>query len=214
MINVQVQAAQLIEQLQLMSLNSEQRKKLNRRIARAAVKANSQHTKQRLTPEGKPWHAPKRKRKKPQGRKLEGMGKHLTYRLQNDGSVLIRFKTRFRGVIARQQHAGFKQQRTAAQMARMYKRKNDGPPSSKLAKALKQAGYTTTKAMAKGRSKTISPTLSWIKQNLTERQCVAQLHNLRGTKGKSRWNITLSPRQMLGTHPDVVMAEIRQFINQ
>lgn len=214
MIDIDIQSAQLLEQLQLISLTSNQRKQLTKRIGRATTKANSQHIRKRLSPNGKPWREPARKRKKPKNRKLEGMGKHLTYRLQSDGGLIIRFKTHFRGVIARQNHTGFKQQRTANQMARMYQHKNDGPPSNKLAKALKQAGYTTTKAMAKGRSKAISPTLGWIKQNLTERQCVAQLHNLRGTKGKFRWNITLSPRQMLGTHPEIVMAEIRQFLNQ
>ncbi|WP_335919025.1 hypothetical protein [Shewanella algae] len=199
----------LLMQLQAMQLTQGQRTKLTQRLGRAALRANAAHIRRGQTPQRRPWQPIKRQ--KPKKRQLVGMGRYLSYRVQGD-EVEISFKHRIRRMIAHQHHHGMTQQRTAKQAARMYRRRNDGPPSPKLAKALKHAGYTIRHKNGRGVAQDKAPSIKWIRANLSERQAVTILKRLTGRRAKLRWTIKVPARQLLSTHDDVVMAELQRFL--
>ncbi|WP_345868593.1 phage virion morphogenesis protein [Shewanella algae] len=195
----------LLMQLQAMQLTQGQRTKLTQRLGRAALRANAAHIRRGQTPQGRPWQPIKRQ--KPKKRQLVGMGRYLSYRVQGD-EVEISFKHRIRRMIAHQHHHGMIQQRTAKQAARMYRRRNDGPPSPKLAKALKHAGYTIRRKNGRGIAQDKAPSIKWIRTHLSERQAVTILKRLTGRRAK----LKVPARQLLSTHDDVVMAELQRFL--
>ncbi|WP_028115887.1 phage virion morphogenesis protein [Ferrimonas senticii] len=207
-------ADRLRKQLQRMTLSNDRRKQLNARVRRVLERKNKQMIRQECGPDGTPWAPRKKNLKKKNAKKLSG-AKRDQLRVKSFGdSITVTFHTRWNRILSHVHHYGRRETRTAAWAAKVYRKKNDGPPNRGLARALKSAGYKIRRKNARGKATTKSPPVKWIIANMTERQCVVALKRLRGEDSKQSWTIQLPARPLVGTHDDAVMAEVKRFFKE
>lgn len=150
--------------------------------------------------DGKSWEPRKRGRNR---RLLRRINRQVEPVFTTPESVEVGF----RGIVAKQQHDGFRKVMTAAEMARETgKKADDIPASGSQAKALRAAGYVVRIA---GTKKWRAPSLSWIRENLSQKKAGLVLNLLQDEKKKKAWVTEIPARGFLGA----TEAQITEFVN-
>lgn len=147
---------------------------------------------------------------------LIGIGKSMAVmsRASSGGGVVVGWKNKFEGDIARRQQHGDTEKMTAAVAKQRYGQPDyKGPCSKKQVKALVELGYRQPVPGKAGKWTTKRVPRKWIEQNLTLGQAGLILRTMRGEIAKSSWEITLPPRVFLGV-TDQETAQITEKVAQ
>ncbi|CAM4261263.1 phage virion morphogenesis protein [Pseudoalteromonas maricaloris] len=189
MLNVKFDEGQSKEQLAFLQLKPNKR----RNLLRGAIRAANRNSKGRITQQkdltGKAWKGRANGRKKKMLTKLKRRMK-VRYG-PNNASVY--FKDTRTGKIARAQQEGISI--TAQAPKDNGEQRKDGLATRNQARALIAAGYKIPRGRGKG---TKRASIVWITEHLSKTQAGFLLRELKGSSGKSKWQIDLPARSFLG----------------
>ena len=189
MLNVKFDEGRSKEQLAFLQLKPNKR----RNLLRSAIRAANKSSKERITGQrdlvGKTWQGRANGKKKKMLTKLKRNMK-VRYGANSAG---VYFRGGNSGKIARAHQEGVsldvgKPKGLAAQ-------NKEGPATRNLARALIAEGYTIPRGKGKGSKR---PSIKWITENLSINQAGFFLRDLKGSSGKSSWQIDLPARSFLG----------------
>jgi hypothetical protein len=188
------------KRIELLKLPPRKRRQLLGGIGREIKRQSIRNLKAQRDVEGRPW-AP---RKRGNDRKLL---RRLSRQVAANFTAPDFVEVGFKGAVAFQQHEGVTQVMTAATMARQKGSDADAPATRKQAKELRNENYRVRVA---GSKKWRKPSLSWITQNLKQKQAGLILRILREQAPKKAWITTVPGRAFLGA----TNAQVNQFVDK
>jgi Phage virion morphogenesis family len=190
------------KRLQLLQLPASKRRQFLGGFGREIKRQTARNLRAGKDVDGKAWEPRKRGKNR---RLLRRLNRQIEPVFATPDSVQISFK----GIVARQQHDGFTKAMNAAEMIRENGKgkTQDVPASAKQAKSLRAAGFKVRVQGAK--KKWRSPSLSWIRQNMSQQQAGLVLKILRGDESKTSWITKIPARGFLG----LTEAQINSFVN-
>lgn len=192
----------LDKRVAMLALPPKKRRQVLGGIGRELKRAAARNLKGQHDVDGKPWAPRKRGSKR---RLLRRINRQLMANLVTPNFVEVGF----RGAVALKQHEGDEQVMTPAKMARELKDdgQDDEPASRKQAKELRSLDY---KVRVKGSKKWRKPSLSWITDNIKQKQAGLLIRMLRDEPTKKRWITRIPGRGFLGATED----DISKFVNR
>jgi phage virion morphogenesis protein len=196
MIKVGVNQGSLLstrEQINLLMLPANKRKRILQQLNRHLVKQNRRNMRENKDPSGKSWA----KRKSGNKKVIRKLGKQM--RSKADSNQATVFFPGVAGVIATQHHQGSTEKWTASKAKRVYGKPDfDAKPSRLQAKRLREQGY---KKPGKGKKKPQAASLKWIIENMSSGQVGLITRLMKDKKSTTSWEIKLPERQLLGAKP-------------
>ena len=203
-IQIQHNGLSVIQQLQLLQLPANKKRKLLRKAGKAVQKNSRARIRQQKDLSGQTMEARKNKRKRK--KMLRGLGKTMGVEADTRQAV-VGWKNPVTGQIAKRQQEGLTQTASKQQLPRIPESTYQEPCSKGMARALIKHGFTIKRASGKGRKR---PTQAWIKTNLTFGVAGAILRELLNKPQQSRWRIPLEARPFLGATNN----EINQILDE
>ncbi|WP_064436116.1 phage virion morphogenesis protein [Pseudoalteromonas neustonica] len=189
MLNVKFDEGRSKDQLAFLQLKPNKR----RNLLRSAIRAANKSSKERITGQrdlvGKTWQGRANGKKKKMLTKLKRNMK-VRYGANNAG---VYFRGGNSGKIARAHQEGVSLD--AGKPKGLAAQNKEGPATRNLARALIAEGYKIPRGKGKGSKR---PSIKWITENLSINQAGFLLHELKGSSGKSSWQIDLPARSFLG----------------
>ncbi|WP_163831870.1 virion morphogenesis protein [Spartinivicinus ruber] len=191
-IRLQHNGLSAIQQLELLQLPANKKRKLLWKAGKAVQKNSRARIRQQKDLTGRSFKARKNKRKRK--KMLRGLGRTLGVKA-NAQQAEVGWQNPLSGQIAKRQQEGLPQTMTKQQLPAIPRSTYDGACSKAMAKALIRAGYTIKRQRGSGRKR---PTIAWITQHLTFGIAGAILRELLNKPQQSRWRIPLEARPFLG----------------
>lgn len=191
----QRQIAALKEEIGKRDLKPRQRQRLLWRIAKyGVIAAAKRNQRQQTDPDGTPWPARKRGKKK----MLRGLPRLLAVRENREAesvTVYLRGKgdrALSAGVLGQTHATGAEITGRASSQPR---RQQEGPATRKQAARLRKLGFKR-----RDRGRWVNAPASWIMQNMSEAQAGVVIRKLSGEPAKQTWKIVLPARAFLGVN--------------
>jgi len=188
-LNVKFDEGRSKDQLAFLQLKPNKR----RNLLRSAIRAANKSSKERITGQrdlvGKTWQGRANGKKKKMLTKLKRNMK-VRYGANNAG---VYFRGGNSGKIARAHQEGVSLD--AGKPKGLAAQNKEGPATRNLARALIAEGYKIPRGKGKGSKR---PSIKWITENLSINQAGFLLRELKGSSGKSSWQIDLPARSFLG----------------
>ncbi|WP_299002319.1 phage virion morphogenesis protein [uncultured Shewanella sp.] len=187
MLNIDINT-ESVKTLNLLTLPGRKRRQILRGAGRKVRRDSRDRLKAQKGLYGQAWEERSNGRK---DRMLKKLGKHLQVHT-NENQADVTFASSRIAKVARAHQDGEKLTQTPPKGQPNYQ----GPATQKQAKALIKEGYKIRSKPGKG---WITPSLKWIKENLTLGQAGLILRILREQeKGPQQWDIQLPARSFLG----------------
>lgn len=182
----------LKNQLQLLALPPQRKRRINQKIGRAVIKQTRENVRRQQSTDGTRFEK-RKKRRRLRGRMLSGFvrGSNINQRVTPSGTT-VGFKNNALGKAAWAHQHGHKQTVTKAQQERKARDWKDKPATSKQAAAMNRLGFRVD--YRGGRKRKVSR--AWIQKNLTRWQALGILYDLhRGRESqKESWETALPAR--------------------
>lgn len=189
MLNVKFDEGRSKEQLAFLQLKPNKRRNLLRGLIRSANRSSKGRITGQRDLVGKTWQGRANGKKKKMLTKLKRNMK--VYYRPNDAGVF--FEGGNSGKIARAHQEGVSLD--AGKPKGLAAQNKEGPATRNLARALIAEGYTIPRGKGKGSKR---PSIKWITEHLSINQAGFLLRDLKGSSGKSSWQIDLPARSFLG----------------
>lgn len=196
------------QQLAMLQLTPAKTRRLLINVSRQVVSDNKKRVREQALADGGIFQArsPKTTGKKRNKKMLVKLGQRLQFRNVTDAEVLIGWQNNLTGYIAGTQQTGQRKTANRTSLQNSATNRNLSEPATQTqAKALLAAGYKIPRGNNRGYK---TPTLTWIKSNLTVGRAGAILIALRGA-GKQQWDIVLPARPAFG----IADADIQKYID-
>ncbi|MBL0677639.1 phage virion morphogenesis protein [Aeromonas dhakensis] len=199
MITITLDARRSQDQLNLLALPPQKRKRLVWRAAAELKKLAARHVRQQQDPNGKPWAPRKRGKRK----MLRSLPKLLEIHAPSQDVAELGFKRGtmnvHAGVIANTHQKGHSYQVTAASRRRIASSEGSKlkPATKAQARKLRELGFKRPGAR-KGSYRSAS--LGWITGNLNYAQAGLLIRKLKDEPVKASWEIELPARPFLGAN--------------
>lgn len=208
---------------QVLNLPEGKRRTLMRSWGRKIRAAAKKNTVAQQNVDGSKWASRKVKydengKKIKKGKMLKNIakGKHLNVKTLGSDAVQVDWGNRGIGRVAKQHQEGMNVLFNMAGMPST-KGKTDGDATTRQAKALIVSGFKVRRARLKWSTKTaakhyrkngaspwVTPTLSWIKNNLSQGQAGLVLRELGYKDVKTKWKMQLEKRSFLGASKEQI----------
>ena len=208
MLKLGINTEQASNELKLLLLTPQKRRRILRGAGRKVRRDSRQRIRGQKDLTGKTWQGRSNGRKT---RMLKKLGKNVQVQT-SPHAAKVTFGNQRLGKIARAHQHGISQEMTAAEAARKYGTPNEYAKASReQAKALRAEGYKIRRNKGKGWKKA---NLKWITNNLSQQQAGLILRTLRDKQSKQRWTIPLPQRSFLGQSQIEYKALRNQILNE
>lgn len=192
MLDLRFDKARANDQLELLLLDANKRRRILRTAGRMVRKQSRQRLRNQENIGGTKWQQRSNGKKTRMMRKL---GRHMIVKTTANKAE-VTFGNQSVGQIARAHQEGVTQTMTAKDAEKAYGEPDyKAPATRQQAKELIAAGYKIRRSNSKGWKR---PTLRWITENLSLGKAGLVLRILRDTQSKQQWSIELPERSFLG----------------
>jgi phage virion morphogenesis protein len=192
MLDLRFDKARANDQLELLLLDANKRRRILRTAGRVVRKQSRQRLRNQENIGGTKWQQRSNGKKTRMMRKL---GRHMIVKTTANKAE-VTFGNQRVGQIARAHQEGVTDKVTKEEVKKRYGTPDYGAPATRdQAKALRAEGYKVRRQQSKGWK---TPSLRWIQDNLTIGQAGLILRFMRKTPKKDSWDIKLPERSFLG----------------
>ncbi|MGR6871181.1 phage virion morphogenesis protein [Pseudomonas sp. HK3] len=198
---------------EMMSLPEGKRRTMLRSMGRGVRRTARTNMKNQKNIDGSAYES--RKEKSNKKGMFKRLGRGLIVPTETD-SVRVAWASPDVGKVARAHHEGLQETFTAVKAVKQYGRPHYGDPATKKQiKALLAEGFKVKrKTGKKGKTKWVTPTQKWIKENIFLGQAGLILKAMRNETPKKQWSINLAKRTLLGATQEEVYELAEQILSK